>query len=97
MSRLRKPYRCPVCDGHGWVPAGFYSKDPEPSSCRPCEGKGIVWTPFAPLDALFSPEGKVYTALLSEGGVERYISQATTYLGLCEALLSNRTNWGVAK
>ncbi len=47
----RTPYRCPVCNGHGIVPAGFYettegcwtttSTAPEP--CRACNGTGIVW------------------------------------------------------
>lgn len=45
-----KPYKCPVCDGHGIVPGGFYySTDgfsvstavTEP--CRACGGTGIVW------------------------------------------------------
>lgn len=44
------PYKCPICDGHGIVPGGFYSStggrsistnSTEP--CRACGGTGIVW------------------------------------------------------
>lgn len=39
------PYRCPVCEGRQWVPAGFYSGLPSISSepCRACTATGIVW------------------------------------------------------
>ena len=43
-----QPHRCPVCDGRGSVPAGFYSPanttgsaNPEP--CRSCGGQGVLW------------------------------------------------------
>ena len=48
-----RPYRCPVCDGRGTVPAGFYDGDNgcgtattssiTPETCRTCHGTGIVW------------------------------------------------------
>lgn len=41
------PYRCPVCNGSGLVPAGFYElvKDAAgpPDKCRTCHNTGIVW------------------------------------------------------
>ena len=41
------PYKCPVCNGTGQVPAGFYdtetSINPQAEKCRSCEGTGIVW------------------------------------------------------
>ena len=45
-----KPYRCPICNGTGIVPGGFYfSVNGHSSStnttevCRQCQGSGIVW------------------------------------------------------
>lgn len=47
-----KPYICPVCNGHGIVPGGFYytySNAPSTTAncttetCRACGGKGILW------------------------------------------------------
>lgn len=42
-----KPHRCPVCEGRGFVPAGFYGSQvgTNPIECRACGGKGIVWRP----------------------------------------------------
>ena len=44
----RTPHTCPVCEGRGFIPDGFYlgighghSTDTEP--CRSCNGTGIVW------------------------------------------------------
>ena len=45
------PYRCPVCNGNGNVPNGFYNQvsghwsvtDITPEKCRSCNGTGIVW------------------------------------------------------
>lgn len=50
-TKEQKPYRCPVCNGRGTVPNGFYrstgdvivSYTTEPEVCRTCSGKGIVW------------------------------------------------------
>lgn len=39
-----KPHTCPVCDGCGEVPDGFYRRSYTGDiKCRSCEGKGIVW------------------------------------------------------
>lgn len=46
------PYRCPVCEGKGKVPNGFYTaigveswatSDITPDTCRSCNGTGVVW------------------------------------------------------
>jgi hypothetical protein len=47
-----QPYRCPVCNGNGLVPAGFYdapitneyraSTNSAGEICRSCKGSGIV-------------------------------------------------------
>jgi hypothetical protein len=42
--------RCPVCEGRGSVPIGFYvsvgvNTSTMPESCRTCSGKGIVQRP----------------------------------------------------
>lgn len=50
-ERKNYPYRCPVCDGHGFVSAGFYNTangyyftgGTELETCRACNGTGIVW------------------------------------------------------
>ncbi len=42
------PYCCPVCQGKGLVPKGFYnaynlsSNTGEQENCRTCEGKGMI-------------------------------------------------------
>ncbi len=44
------PHVCPVCDGRGVVPQGFYivgwsaSLMGDTEQCRSCEGTGIVWS-----------------------------------------------------
>ncbi len=43
-----KPYKCPVCDGRGTVPADFYNStfgiiNTEREECRTCEGDTIIW------------------------------------------------------
>jgi hypothetical protein len=41
------PHRCPVCEGRGFVPAGFYSgsqsTSANPELCRSCATTGIIW------------------------------------------------------
>ncbi len=45
------PHRCPVCDGSGLVPEGFYMQTSGhwsttvtmPEQCRTCGGTGVVW------------------------------------------------------
>ncbi|KKN02105.1 hypothetical protein LCGC14_1121080 [marine sediment metagenome] len=48
-----QPHRCPVCEGRGHLPTGFYtSTNPDGSSssggtapemCQTCSGQGIIW------------------------------------------------------
>lgn len=44
--------RCPVCEGKGLVPYGFYtvigqpyfsSTNTAPETCKSCGGRGIIW------------------------------------------------------
>ena len=45
------PFACPVCNGNGLVPNGFYiqtsghwgTTDITPEKCRSCNGTGVVW------------------------------------------------------
>lgn len=44
------PYRCPICEGRGIVPGGFYtsigqtySSNRTSEQCRQCFGTGIIW------------------------------------------------------
>lgn len=45
------PHICPVCNGRGFVMAGFYSSFTgefttsaiEQETCRTCNGSGIIW------------------------------------------------------
>ena len=45
----QKPYCCPVCEGRGFVPCGFYvglrtgGTDTVPAPCRSCTGTGVIW------------------------------------------------------
>ena len=49
-----KPYQCPVCNGNGLVPNGFYnqtsgywsSTSTMSETCQSCNGTGIVWEPI---------------------------------------------------
>lgn len=42
----KRPWRCPVCEGRGSVPAGFYTNGISTSTsnekCRSCED-GVIW------------------------------------------------------
>jgi DnaJ-class molecular chaperone len=43
-----KPYKCPICNGTGTVPAHFYVEYRGTSlageiTCRSCNGIGILW------------------------------------------------------
>lgn len=50
-SKSPLPHRCPVCNGNGLVPNGFYMQTSgdwstssiTPETCRSCSGTGIVW------------------------------------------------------
>ncbi len=45
------PHRCPVCNGRGIVPNGWYSTTEQswtttsttPDQCRSCSGTGVLW------------------------------------------------------
>lgn len=49
-------YKCPVCEGRGFVPCGFYSSQPYDGSsvttvtstevCRSCHGRGVLFDEF---------------------------------------------------
>lgn len=51
LEKETVPYRCPVCDGTGSVPDGFYLQlngcwsgtNTISETCRSCYGTGIVW------------------------------------------------------
>ena len=41
------PHKCPVCEGRGDMPAGFYrrqitSNDTKPEKCKSCYGTGVI-------------------------------------------------------
>jgi hypothetical protein len=42
-----RPYRCPVCEGRGHVPAGFYTggwgAGTSPETCQSCQSSGVLW------------------------------------------------------
>ena len=46
-----RPHRCPICNGTGRVPFGFYGFSSGSSvwvydqMCKTCDGTGIVWEP----------------------------------------------------
>jgi hypothetical protein len=52
MIKRKVPHRCPVCNGTGLVPNGFYraigvdswsTADTTPETCRSCNETGIVY------------------------------------------------------
>ena len=45
-----QPFKCPICEGKGIVPGGFYTatgetwtSDRTTEICRACSGTGLVW------------------------------------------------------
>lgn len=51
VGKSLDPHRCPVCNGNGLVPNGFYMQTSgnwstsgiAPETCRSCGGTGVVW------------------------------------------------------
>lgn len=49
----KAPHTCPVCNGRGDMPKGFYETELCPqvtactvsAMCRSCNGKGVLWGP----------------------------------------------------
>ena len=46
---MKKPFKCPVCEGRGLVDSNFYLQSEYSTSlgtipCRSCDGIGIVWS-----------------------------------------------------
>jgi hypothetical protein len=50
--QLQGPYKCPVCEGRGTVPSGFYNQGTWGTwvvsawgveMCRSCQGTGVLW------------------------------------------------------
>jgi len=50
---MKSCYRCPICEGNGLVPGGYYmrvhgvawSSITTVETCRACDGTGIIWDP----------------------------------------------------
>ncbi len=52
MANNRRAQRCPVCNGRGWMPNGFYTVPPGinhfcdrntgTETCRSCNGQGVI-------------------------------------------------------
>lgn len=47
---MAKPYCCPVCEGKGVLPCGFYNPNmmgitynTNPEICKSCNGTGVIW------------------------------------------------------
>lgn len=55
---------CPICNGKGQVPPGFYSGSVDIRGCMACDGKGVIvapdvanpmpQAPYSPLDDYLS-------------------------------------------
>jgi hypothetical protein len=52
LIHYQVPYCCPICNGKGIVPQGFYStgydggylsNSTTPDTCKSCGGTGIIW------------------------------------------------------
>lgn len=57
--------KCPVCEGRGLLPHGFYipneqftSSNTTPEICKTCGGKGII---VSPVEITGSPISPIYT------------------------------------
>ena len=52
-------FKCPVCDGRGTVPLGFYN-DESQEQCKACAGRGIVFGPEPQTVIVESPNRPTY-------------------------------------
>ena len=51
LVQSKQAYKCPVCEGNGLVPNGFYNQTDgqwsstsiTPEICKSCKGTGVVW------------------------------------------------------
>lgn len=56
---MTRPYVCPVCEGRGAVPPGFYGTMTTAAGlaalglCRSCGGSGVLWGAADPGDFPF--------------------------------------------
>lgn len=66
------PWTCPVCQGRGFVPPGFYNSlgiasELKTEVCRTCLGKGAIWEPPCELKHISDDGlrrlGKLYCAI----------------------------------
>ena len=62
---MSQAHVCPVCQGRGFLPVGFYSPDLSngantvPEKCRSCKGIGYIWdTPLPKIIHMHSPRLK---------------------------------------
>lgn len=49
MPVRKQPHLCPVCEGRGFKPMGFYTGEngasgARPVKCRTCRGEGVLWS-----------------------------------------------------
>ncbi len=67
------PHKCPICEGHGMVSAGFYesvavvkhtTSSHSTETCRSCWGTGLLWEKE-------KPTVYIYPARLDEQNVSR--------------------------
>ncbi len=62
-GEMMQPHKCPICEGRGNVPDGFYSGDPNPvfapEECKACNGTGILWGSDFSIDVQ-APDPEIY-------------------------------------
>jgi len=69
----RRPFKCPVCEGRGFLLESFYTDDDSTASgyyvtCRTCSGKGIVWGAALVPEKAESEEDETELRTMWEGG-----------------------------
>jgi len=64
MITRKVPYCCPVCNGSGNVPNGFYDAGltiiTSPETCRSCNGTGIIYGEETEKESKKPPTFSVY-------------------------------------